>query len=454
MSRRTRMTMAVLLPLVLCAAGLSPAHARPPTPSPGATFDKVEPLSPDEARKRALRRAAELGNHSYYDADKVTDDGRSRQSLGRLATTAAFPATPPQPDTGDCLAKPEAARRSGWTYNRLLWCQAFGYKADYFKVSTSGPPTYMGSVIIDWQMAAMGSNTQRSLRVFWRPVAGSVRYVGWTTANPTGQPFAVHAECAQAAPYCSYAGTTPSKSWSAWNTTTDWFSWDLTSPAQAGDPTREKITTPDWHLVTDATSLDYPLIPPGKTDDLPFRCDSADYFSRFGQAFDRACVFTDVIPHLQYNLSSAKHGTVARHIQDAQLSPDTSYPIESHRKTIPGRWEPDPDPEFGSLHRVPGTGAIAASNTTWKNYACNRNGAYNATTGLPPKTPQQEAEGWQCDEYPFRSTAEGAGSGTWDFSVRWVPGTQNGSAGGSLIAFFFDDRILHVNDPFWVKINP
>ncbi|MFC4585702.1 NucA/NucB deoxyribonuclease domain-containing protein [Sphaerisporangium corydalis] len=453
MSPRSRLTLAMLIPLVLCAGALTPAAAQTPTPGPATA--KTQPSSPEQARDRALRQAVALGDHSYYDADKVTDDGRSRQGVSRLATAAAFPAAPPQPDTGDCLAKPEAARKEGWTYNRLMWCQTVGYRANYTKRNPqTGAEVYMGSVEVFWEMVALGSNTDRAIRVFWRPVAGSVAYIAWTTPPPTGQPFAVHAECAQAAPYCSGTSPAASKTWAAWNTTTAWSSWDLRSPAQSGDSSREKITVPDWHLVTDATSLEYPLNPPGKTLDLPFRCDSADYFSRFGQAFDKACVFTVVIPHLQYNISSKKHGAVAQHIQDAQLSPDTSYPVESHRKVIPGRWEPDPDPEFGSLHRVAGTSVIAAANTTWKNYACNRNGPYNATTGLPPKTPQEAAEGWQCDEYPFRSTAEGASSGTWDFSVRWVPASQNASAGGSLIAFFFDDRILHVNDPFWVKINP
>ncbi|QFY09487.1 hypothetical protein GBF35_25110 [Nonomuraea phyllanthi] len=452
-SLRSRLA-ALMIPLVLCAGAVTPAHAQPPSPSPDATAAKKEPLAPEEARLRALRRAAERGNHSYYDADKVSADGRSQQSVSKLATITAFPATPPQPDTGNCLAKEEAKTAEGWTYNRLLWCQTVGYRANYTKRTSTGTVIYMGSVEVTWEMVAMGSNTQRAIRVFWRPVAGSVRYVGWTVGVPSAQPFAVHPACAEAAPYCNNLGTPARKTWAAWNTTTDWASWDVTSPARSGDSTREKITSPHWHLVTDATSLEYPEIPAGRTNDWPFRCDSADYFSRFGQAFDQACVFTDVIPHLQYSLSSPKHAAVARHIQEAQLSPDTSYPIESHRKVIPGRWEPDPDPEYGSLHRVEGSGTIAAANTTWKDYACNRNGPYNATTGLPPKTPQQEAEGWQCDEYPFRSTAEGASSGTWDFSVRWVPSSQNGSAGGSLIAFFFDDRILHVNDPFWVKINP
>lgn len=90
---------------------------------------------------------------------------------------------------------------------------------------------------------------------------------------------------------------------------------------------------------------------------------------------------------------------------------------------------------------------------------------YNADTGLPRPT----AEGQQCDEYPFGSTLEGAAHPRWDFSVRWVPQAENGSAGGVLNqSFYFDDRILRwepapgedplnpygvTNDPFWVNIE-
>ncbi|GAA3113565.1 NucA/NucB deoxyribonuclease domain-containing protein [Streptosporangium carneum] len=452
--RLTRMGLCALAVVSLCLGTPALAAAQAPTPTPGPPTSAAKPmLSPEEAHKRALREATRLGNHSYYDATKVRDDGRSSQSLSRLATAAAFPAAPPQPDTDDCLASDDAERKEGRTYNRLLWCQTIEYRARYQTIDQSGNVKYWGTNALRWNMVALGSNTQRAIRVFWRPVPGSVKYLDWAGGSviPSQLLFAVRADCAQGAPLCSTTGAAAFNTWGDWNTTTAWSSWDIEAPALANDSTREKISSLDWHLSTDGRSPGFP-IGGGQTIDLPFRCDSADYFSRFGQPHDRACVFTTVIPHLQYSRSSPKHGAVAEHIYEAQMSPDTTYPAESHRKVIPGKWMNDPDAP--SLHRVEGSGAIASANTTWKNYACNRNGAYTPITGLPPKTPQQEAEKWQCDEYPFRATAEGASSGTWDFSVRWVPKAQNGSAGGSLISYFFDDRILFVNDPFWVQINP
>ncbi|MGW0615427.1 NucA/NucB deoxyribonuclease domain-containing protein [Streptomyces sp. NPDC002788] len=96
--------------------------------------------------------------------------------------------------------------------------------------------------------------------------------------------------------------------------------------------------------------------------------------------------------------------------------------------------EPPSDPErFNGPHRLTSTlhQAQMDANESQKNAACSQTGDY-ATTGLPytlqPKT------GQDCDEYPFRSTLEGAASPDWDFSVRAVDSTQNRSAGGSLSA--------------------
>ncbi|MCP2352111.1 NucA/NucB deoxyribonuclease domain-containing protein [Nonomuraea roseoviolacea] len=463
MSRPSSLTRAVLgLALVTATClGASSATAATATTAPAASATAASRIasspspSDAEAHERALRMARELGDHSYFDADKAP---RSRPEHGLLAAAADFPATPPQPDTNDCLVQREARRLQGWTYNRLLWCQEIEHETRYEKTDQAGNRFYVGSVWIRWEMVALGSNTQRTIRVFWRPVPATVRYVDWTAPeDPSRLFFGVHAECVQGRQNPAFCWTDQSQdktTWQAWNTTTQWTSWDIQAPAQAGDSSREKITRPDWYLVTDSRSLTFPEQDRvGHTLPLPLRCDSADYFSIFGRPYDKACVFTAVIPHIQYNLSSTKHGAVARHIRDAQLDPDGTYPIENHRKVFPGWWEPGDSPP-NPLHRVEKEGTIGNANETWKDYACKSGGPYTAATRLPPRTPQQVAEGWQCDEYPFRATAEGASSGTWDFSVRWVPPGDNTSAGGSLSGFFWRDRILFVNDPFWVKINP
>ncbi|MFF2066743.1 NucA/NucB deoxyribonuclease domain-containing protein [Streptomyces sp. NPDC058200] len=95
-----------------------------------------------------------------------------------------------------------------------------------------------------------------------------------------------------------------------------------------------------------------------------------------------------------------------------------------------------------------------------KDAACSSTGEY-ATTGLPSIL--RPTLGQDCDEYPFRSTLEGAASPNWDFSVRAVDTTQNQSAGGSLSGFYGTDRVLawdptlpfpdDSNDTFYVRVT-
>ncbi len=86
-----------------------------------------------------------------------------------------------------------------------------------------------------------------------------------------------------------------------------------------------------------------------------------------------------------------------------------------------------------------------------------------------PARESSASRGKQCDEYPFRSTYEGAYTGghptprSWDgcempdpprsgpsgFSRCFINGQQNGSAGGTLVGFYKQQRMLG-NDPFQV----
>nr|WP_051831198.1 NucA/NucB deoxyribonuclease domain-containing protein [Streptomyces violens] len=64
-------------------------------------------------------------------------------------------------------------------------------------------------------------------------------------------------------------------------------------------------------------------------------------------------------------------------------------------------------------------------------------------------TPGAPAAGKDCDEYPFRSTAEGAARYVYegdeykdDFSVRYIDPKENQEAGNRLLAWYQTDRIL------------
>jgi hypothetical protein len=107
------------------------------------------------------------------------------------------------------------------------------------------------------------------------------------------------------------------------------------------------------------------------------------------------------------------------------------------------------------------TDTRAANNRAEALRACTRVGRYAnppgtivpAYPGLPVTDYPQS--GKDCDEYPFASTREGANLTANvfpEFSVRAVSASPNRCAGSALGRYYKDDRILYVNDGFFVEI--
>jgi hypothetical protein len=235
-----------------------------------------------------------------------------------------------------------------------------------------------------------------------------------------------------------------------------WVSWEVTSD--------ETVSTDQDLLLYHPFNVDISGKNGGdKNSDMYFiRCDSANYFANRS----RACIFNDVIPHLQYRIlnpdgSSSSHREVAEHIQQAFTDPDSTFPLQLGRhKEIPGDFRGG-DGLTRYLERIPTDSAEYSRNGLEKDRACQRRSPYT-DTGLP----SPPGAGQQCDEYPFASTAQGAGARSrglpWDFSVKAVTTSHNASAGNALGQFYRDDRILYsLNKPigefvdlFYVEILP
>ncbi|MFG2434647.1 NucA/NucB deoxyribonuclease domain-containing protein [Streptomyces sp. NPDC048508] len=164
------------------------------------------------------------------------------------------------------------------------------------------------------------------------------------------------------------------------------------------------------------------------------RMDSATYLG----ANVNAAIFDRVVPVMQeYSLSSTAHSQVANHIWDALHLPAGTIPHKAG-KQIPG--SVDSGKPLTRLYDQWDTAASQQKqkNETGKNRAC-------LTLPAPPT-------GYDCDEFPFASTWEGAGVGDDNFSVRYVDAGENRSAGGTLSAWYGADRILH-KDAFYVSIR-
>ncbi|MBA8931811.1 hypothetical protein BC739_009070 [Kutzneria viridogrisea] len=171
------------------------------------------------------------------------------------------------------------------------------------------------------------------------------------------------------------------------------------------------------------------------------RCDQAKYASGGG------CVFMDVDSWIQYHKSDIRIKAVAEHIGDA---------FDDITRTKPGL--------VGT--EVMGSRKSGAKlSRMYEGYEPSR---YNRNNYIAV----QECKKWwgddyatsdpagprDCDEYPFRSTFEGAaygeivgGHSKWSYSARVVPSSDNRLAGNALGEFYRQDHIIH-SDRFWVDI--
>ncbi|MDG9720152.1 hypothetical protein [Streptomyces sp. DH24] len=152
---------------------------------------------------------------------------------------------------------------------------------------------------------------------------------------------------------------------------------------------------------------------PGVVPSLTPRCDSATYFA---PERPHSCVFLEAVPYVAYSTGDGSpNREVAEHIQLVFTTPNKTYPTSSTSKVFPGEYDGTCTPE--GLHRLTESlhPTIMNANTAEKDDACQKVGDY-ANTGLPYA--EQPKEGQDCDEYPFRSTLEGASSPDWDFSPR------------------------------------
>ncbi|MEV0713126.1 NucA/NucB deoxyribonuclease domain-containing protein [Asanoa sp. NPDC050611] len=222
--------------------------------------------------------------------------------------------------------------------------------------------------------------------------------------------------------------------WLALRVSRDWISFTLSSDETEGlGP--EKVL---WHdFAIEAEYFD------GVSEfngDYGIRCDSATYIPNAA----KACIFYDVIPHLQYWILNADgtnsgHKAVAEHIRQAQDQPNTTWPpkLDGSNKVIPGKYTGESS-AFTWLERVSSGSDRYKENGTVKDYWCS--------------FLEREGDN-QCDEYPFASTWQGAGLGDGNFSVKYVPQPDNSSAGGSLVQYYNRDRILYTPyDFFYVQV--
>ncbi|MBN6055241.1 hypothetical protein JYK22_25115, partial [Nonomuraea sp. RK-328] len=221
-----------------------------------------------------------------------------------------------------------------------------------------------------------------------------------------------------------------------------------------------------------------------------FRCDSLAFGASDPQVEDRVggCINTrSKRVFVMSTRSGAEFPETAQHIKDAlnRATNKSTYPPKrageyevpnppirailgtEQPKRIPGNWAAPVGSDAGEpLHRTtdkirqksnnlvfagrafisePGT----ANEREWPdNYGSNYCKYYQWEKYIA----QARFKDLNCDEYPFKSTLEGAASTDWDFSIRAIKAKDNQDQGNALGRFYADFRVGNENS-FWVMIE-
>ncbi|MFI6079196.1 Ig domain-containing protein [Actinoplanes sp. NPDC051343] len=199
---------------------------------------------------------------------------------------------------------------------------------------------------------------------------------------------------------------------------------DLVSDAeQPSSAWGDQIARGEFHVDFD---IDLPAPYTKKTYSSPnggIRFDSAYYLNvanadLLGSVFDRAT------PGFAFSVSDPTVRGAAQHIQYAQTFPQNTYPTLADKK-LPGASAADP------LHRLAQAKGPAQAERYAENDRIGRINYCNTKEQQLLKQQAMEADPantYQCDEYPLRSTYEGAGRSSYDPAVPVGPTRSSGSS--------------------------
>lgn len=180
-----------------------------------------------------------------------------------------------------------------------------------------------------------------------------------------------------------------------------------------------------------------------KASIVAFRCDHASYAVR--TAAKGACIFSQVMMTWTISLANKEFPKVAKHIWLAWKQPGT------------GTYPPAPK---GKKVKIPGFASTKAPLTRlYPPYDMKRYTANNATAkkACIAKWGKGYSDGnkYQCDEYPFASTYQGASTANghpWWYSVQVLPTKDNSTAGAALGTWLTANHILD-SDAYWVAVT-
>ncbi|MGW6689190.1 ricin-type beta-trefoil lectin domain protein [Streptomyces sp. NPDC054961] len=374
------------------------------------------PSAPIQPTPENQKKAIQKGGDSY----KTTLGEANNTSLVKSDGVVDF---------ATCDADLAGHQANGHVLNHFSFCR-WGYNT---ATKLDGQGRIEGQVRFRETEVGDGSKTARTGRVYVKVT--EVTSTGIFAAG-TGATMRMAVSASGYPGSCSASfGTTSvyQEPVATWNDT--FVFYEVTSPSTSGDQTRiDKVASCSFHSGYKVDSAkgatDYSSGPAGG-----MRMDSAAYLAPYGT---EGTIFNYALPSLLYDYNNKELGRVAEHIFYTFRNPDGTDPWISTPKIIPGEYI------VGKmLHRnYPKFNAasdeISKNNLSAKNTACASVVKGNST--------------YECDEFPFASTKEGAGLGDRNFSVRYLPQPDNSKAGGALSKWYGEDRILD-GDEYWVQVD-
>lgn len=310
---------------------------------------------------------------------------------------------------GQCVGSGRAAQPDGWHKNHWAWCQT----QTYFMVALNSK----GGIVArgTFQATIIGRGYSGSRKVELDQYIAEVTLSGrwpsppslWVTMPCTGAPMA--------AKHCQVSGSRTFALVAGRATTIKYTMRSSSDNARRG---AEKVSTAVF-------KPKYVLYSGGREDtdrgyEQGFRCDSASYLGSNG-----ACIFDRVRGNFHLSKSDPLANEAAKHIDDALRRRSNVYPGKG--TAIPA-----------TLSRMISAKGQAANNA-------------KARASCKKKTPKKPA-GKDCDEYPFKSTNQGAAKANGKYSVRYITSKDNQRAGSRLGSWYKTDRILD-GDVFGVTID-
>ncbi|MEO3891442.1 LamG-like jellyroll fold domain-containing protein [Nonomuraea sp. B5E05] len=191
--------------------------------------------------------------------------------------------------------------------------------------------------------------------------------------------------------------------------------------------------------------------------------------------------FVEVIKHIEDAMDPAANIKTYPPLRqgDTTASRDPEYPPAKEKagtllsKAIPGNWEAAPNTPAGqALHRgsaaeEEANRAIFSKHQFWSDYGTDDQKFWRAarTTNYckyyeyEEKFKENYTGVYDCDEYPYASTKEGAAKDKLHYSLRGIDLRQNRSHGGHLLSFYSQYRLTldEIGDnaddsPFWMMV--